>query len=182
MGSTKDPVPEGTGSVVDTVARRLGATDGERLFAAGIAQGVYTLDDIPPTMDRLYVELLAELYAQERPAPLTVDDGRGHLVRLDDGDGRHGKSAHLQRPLQVLLRQVMDRQQLLCLLHRSFHGEAYILPACRRPVVGHRVPGLQSQLFQADGAALALHRLHAVGPADGVCLRVGQDPLHPHPR
>lgn len=88
MGSTKGPAPESTGSAVDTVARHLGATDGERLFAAGIAQGVYTLDDIPPTMDRLHVELLAELYAQEPPAPppsdpiLTVDDGRGHLVRV----------------------------------------------------------------------------------------------------
>lgn len=47
------------------------------------------------------------------------------LRRLDDCDARHRQSTQIERIPQVLFRQVVDGNEILCLLYRYSQGELF---------------------------------------------------------
>ena len=73
--------------------RRLGATDGERNFASGIAAGVYSASDIPASMNRDKVMELADYYWAEQ----AVADDRIRKQREQIGRALEEKMEELFR-------------------------------------------------------------------------------------
>lgn len=115
--------------------KRLNPTKGEKQFARGIAQGDYTVEDIPASMDRAAVEELADYYAAEESFK-SADSvkGRGQEIRQENEELARTLlgDAEDYRPMPMLVMNERTPERVMRGLFGQERGEAmnrnYIYP------------------------------------------------------
>lgn len=115
--------------------KRLNPTKGEKQFARGIAQGDYTAEDIPASMDRAAVEELADYYAAEESFK-SADSvkRRGQEIRQENEELARTLlgDAEDYRPMPMLVMNERTPERVMRGLFGQERGEAmnrnYIYP------------------------------------------------------
>lgn len=115
--------------------KRLNPTKGEKQFARGIAQGDYTAEDIPASMDRAAVEELADYYAAEESFK-SADSvkRRGQEIRQENEELARTLlgDAEDYRPMPMLVMNERTPERVMRGLFGRERGEAmnrnYIYP------------------------------------------------------
>ena len=115
--------------------KRLNPTKGEKQFARGIAQGDYTAEDIPASMDRAAVEELADYYtAEESFKSADSVKRRGQEIRQENEELARTLlgDAEDYRPMPMLVMNERTPERVMRGLFGQERGEAmnrnYIYP------------------------------------------------------
>ena len=115
--------------------KRLNPTKGEKQFARGIAQGDYTAEDIPASMDRAAVEELADYYtAEESFKSADSVQRRGQEIRQENEELARTLlgDAEDYRPMPMLVMNERTPERVMRGLFGQERGEAmnrnYIYP------------------------------------------------------
>lgn len=115
--------------------KRLNPTKGEKQFARGIAQGDYTAEDIPASMDRAAVEELADYYAAEESFKSADSvQRRGQEIRQENEELARTLlgDAEDYRPMPMLVMNERTPERVMRGLFGQERGEAmnrnYIYP------------------------------------------------------
>lgn len=115
--------------------KRLNPTKGEKQFARGIAQGDYTVEDIPASMDRAAVEELADYYtAEESFKSADSVKRRGQEIRQENEELARTLlgDAEDYRPMPMLVMNERTPERVMRGLFGRERGEAmnrnYIYP------------------------------------------------------